>query len=97
MTFESRATNLIQEDGNGSSDVFVRDLGECFSFTLGDSNCDGLTTNADIDAFVLGLLDPDLYRQLHPNCNLLCNNDMNGDGVVDNGDIDAFVGVLLKH
>ncbi len=60
----------------------------------GDMNCDGAVDNADIDAFVLALLDAAGYEQAYPNCRI-DNGDTNGDGAVDNGDIDGFVACLL--
>lgn len=95
VAFTSESTNLVSNDTNNSRDVFLRDQGECFAFLLADSNCDGTISNADIDAFILALLDPVNYRQQYPNCDLICNNDMNHDGFVDDGDIDAFVEALF--
>ncbi len=60
----------------------------------GDTNCDGLVDNGDIDAFVLALLDPAAYAGAFPDCNIL-NADINQDGNVDNGDIDPFVALLI--
>lgn len=59
---------------------------------LGDTNCDGAVTFADIDPFVARLGCP-----VHPACIDLCPwqaADVNQDGSVDIADIDPFVGTL---
>ncbi len=60
----------------------------------GDMNCDGVTDNGDIDAFVLALLSATDYAAAYPNCDI-DNADTNNDGHVDNADIDSFVALLL--
>ncbi len=60
----------------------------------GDLNCDGAVDNADIDAFVLALIDPVAYGVVYPSCDMN-QADVSGDGSVDNGDIDPFVALLL--
>jgi hypothetical protein len=61
---------------------------------LGDLNCDGFVTAADIDPFVLlltsGIGD---YQGAFPDCNYL-HGDCNEDGVVSAADIDPFVQIL---
>lgn len=59
----------------------------------GDVNCDGLTDNEDIDAFVLALTSAAVYHQIYPDCDRL-RADINGDGEVDNEDVDPFVMLL---
>jgi 6-phosphogluconolactonase len=61
---------------------------------LGDLNCDGLVTAADIDPFVLVLTNPDAYEAQYPDCDLLLA-DINGDGSVSAADIDGFVLLLV--
>ncbi|MBL8880842.1 MAG: hypothetical protein JNG88_17145 [Phycisphaerales bacterium] len=61
----------------------------------GDSNCDGVVNNFDIDPFVLALTSPDDYTASFPNCDLL-NADINLDGAVNNFDIDPFVACLAN-
>ncbi len=60
----------------------------------GDLNCDGVMDEADIEAFVLALVDPTGYLAAFPSCDLL-RADMNGDGSGDGLDIQRFVEVLL--
>ncbi len=60
----------------------------------GDMNCDGAVNNADIDLFVLALIDPDAYGEQQPDCDVL-SADVNLDGAIDNADIEAFVECLL--
>lgn len=59
----------------------------------GDLNCDGVTNNFDIDAFVLALTDPEAYAQAYPLCDIQ-NGDLNGDDAVNNFDIDPFVALI---
>lgn len=63
--------------------------------TPGDSNCDGVVNNFDVDPFVLALAEPDRYLAQFPDCNLF-NADINGDGAVNNFDIDPFVELLIR-
>ncbi len=72
----------------------------------GDSNCDGVVDNGDIDCFVQALLgsgDPGPWQACalasNPSCtyDFVCTNDINGDTSVDNGDIDALVACLLNQ
>jgi hypothetical protein len=61
---------------------------------MGDMNCDGLVSAADIDGFVLALVGgPDGYGAQYPACRYL-NGDMNGDSTVSAADIDGFVNVI---
>jgi hypothetical protein len=60
----------------------------------GDVNCDGHVDTADIDAFVLAVVDPAGYAAQWPGCPA-ANADCNGDGQIDTGDIDAFVGLVV--
>jgi hypothetical protein len=65
---------------------------EC-ELMYGDMNCDGVVDAADIDGFVLALVNPAGYAAAYPQC-LLLNADCNGDGVVNNFDINPFVTLL---
>jgi len=60
----------------------------------GDMNDDGNLDFADINAFVLGLSDPEEYRRQYPNLYPEISGDMNGDGQLDFGDINGFVELL---
>lgn len=60
---------------------------------VGDMNWDGRVDNFDIDAFVLGLSDPNAYRLIYgwtPNV----HGDANQDGALNNFDIDVFVSLI---
>lgn len=59
----------------------------------GDVNCDGVTSYADINPFVLAISDQTGYETQYPDCNWL-NADCNADGVVSYADINAFVQLL---
>ncbi|MGD8452497.1 MAG: hypothetical protein PVJ57_11810 [Phycisphaerae bacterium] len=66
----------------------------CTEFTPGDTNCDGLVSNFDIQPFLLGLLNPTDYATQYPDCLLLCVADLTGDGQVNNFDIAPFITLL---
>jgi hypothetical protein len=61
---------------------------------LGDMNCSGALTLADVDPFVLALLDPIEYAEQFPTCNLMLA-DVNQDEAIDGLDISAFVVALF--
>jgi sulfatase modifying factor 1 len=61
---------------------------------VGDLNCDGAIDTADIDGFVLALVDPAHYAAMFPHCDYMLA-DCNGDGAVDTADIDSFVMLIV--
>lgn len=63
---------------------------------LGDLNCDGAATVADIGAFVLALTDPAGFAKQFPGCTLL-NGDFNGDSALTVSDIGLFVALLTDQ
>jgi len=73
-------------DATGGSITFA--VGPAFA--LADMNCDGSVDTADIDGFVLAVVNPAQYAATFPNCDVMLA-DCNGDGVVDTADIDSFV------
>lgn len=64
-------------------------------FVLGDMNCDGAVSVADIAAFVLALTDPAAYMNLFPDCDVR-NADLNTDGEQSVADIAPFVQALTE-
>jgi hypothetical protein len=65
--------------------------------SLGDMNCDGVISAADIDPFVLALTGGEAaYYAQFPNCDFL-NADCNADGTVSAADIDPFVQLLTSN
>ncbi|MGE0478932.1 MAG: choice-of-anchor B family protein [Phycisphaerae bacterium] len=83
--------NSVTEAG---VDAIVFTAYECAAtFTPGDTNCDGVVNNFDIDPFVLALTDPAGYAAQFPSCSVT-TADVNNDGMVNNFDIDPFVGLL---
>jgi hypothetical protein len=81
----------VSVDANGDG---VPDECETPTYGLGDMNCDGAVSAADIDGFVLALTGgADAYAAAYPDC-AFSNADCNGDDVVSAADIDAFVGLL---
>lgn len=60
----------------------------------GDLNCDGYVNNFDIDAFVLDMIDMDLYVRTYPGCSPW-KGDLNQDGEVNAFDIDPFVDLIV--
>jgi hypothetical protein len=78
----------------GFATTFPRTIGFARVPLLGDMNCDGLISAADIDPFVIALTaGPDGYAAAFPNCRYE-NADINGDGSVSAADIDPFVLIL---
>jgi hypothetical protein len=64
-------------------------------FCLGDLNCDGVVTPADISPFVMALTNPAGYMAAFPNCHIELA-DCNQDGLVTSADISAFVTILTN-
>ncbi|HVP12165.1 MAG TPA: endonuclease [Phycisphaerae bacterium] len=62
----------------------------------GDMDCNGLVDVADIDSFVLALINQAAYQAAFPSCRWL-NADCNGDGRVDGADVQSFVSALLAR
>jgi hypothetical protein len=60
---------------------------------LGDLNCDGVISYADINPFVLALSSQSAYEGQYPSCRFM-DADINGDGVVSYADINPFVALL---
>ena len=59
----------------------------------GDMNCDGVVNLADVDPFVLALVNPAAYALAFPGCDVLAG-DMNGDGLLNGLDVGLFVAAL---
>jgi hypothetical protein len=71
-------------------------LGFGAQFCLGDMNCDGVISPADIDPFVIALTQGEAgYLAQFPNC-FYALADCNQDTVVSSADIDAFVQILTS-
>jgi hypothetical protein len=69
---------------------------DCVDLLPGDMNCDGEITFADINPFVLALVDGEAaYTTAYPDCNYM-NADMSANGTVGFEDINDFVDLLLK-
>ncbi len=66
------------------------------SDTAGDMNCDGALNNLDIPAFVMALLDPNLFLTNYPGCDP-DRGDLNGDGNLSGLDLAPFVQTLLDE
>lgn len=62
-------------------------------FVFGDVNCDGAHNFADINPFVLALIDAAAYQSAYPDC-FLRSADCNGSGEVGFDDINPFVLLL---
>lgn len=73
VSFESIATNLVSDDTNSASDVFIRDRGRML---LGDLNGDFLVTTPDMLLLI----------QNWGSCEC-CAADLDGDGDVDTTDL----------
>jgi hypothetical protein len=77
-------------DATGTAYIYRLRLGP---HVLGDLNCDGRVSGADIEPFVLALADREAYKKQYPDCDALLA-DCNRDGRIDFGDINAFVELL---
>jgi hypothetical protein len=56
---------------------------------MGDLNCDGVLSGADIDVFFVAIGDPSAYAASYPQCDQMLA-DMNLDGRANGADIDPF-------
>ncbi len=62
-------------------------------WVVGDMNCDGTVSFADINPFVQALTDPAAWQQTYPDCPL-SNGDINGNGTFGFDDINPFVALM---
>ena len=62
-------------------------------YPVGDTNCDGVLSFADINPFILALQSEWDYHAVYPDCPWL-NADCSGDGIVSYADINPFVRLL---
>jgi hypothetical protein len=87
---EPRAIDLTTFDGD---QFFIVPFSG--GFAVGDMNCDGVVSPADIDPFVIALTQGQAgYEALFPDCDYF-NGDTNMDGLVSAADIDPFVQLLV--
>lgn len=70
-----------------------RDTDECPKCLIGDMNCDGIVSVADIGPFVLAVTNPAGYVATFPDC-CLESADINCDGFITVADIGPFVALL---
>ncbi len=63
-------------------------------FDPGDINCDGSIDLADVEPFIVALLNPGEYENKYPDCNIN-NADINEDGSVDLTDVEPFIELLI--
>jgi hypothetical protein len=89
---EDAAGNLYIIDHGG--EIFLI-TGATVPFVQGDMNGDGTFSNADIQAFVLALIDPAGYAAMYPYLNPDLIGDYDGNNVFTNSDIPGFVAALL--
>lgn len=61
---------------------------------VGDMNCDGFVTVADIGPFVMAISNPAQYAVFFPSCDIM-NGDINNDGFITVADIGPFVQLLV--
>jgi hypothetical protein len=82
-------------DGNGDGlarvDVGAYEYGSRLAKCVGDLNCDGVVSFADLDGFVEALAGESAWRRLP--C-AWTNGDCNADGVVSFVDIDGFIALM---
>jgi sulfatase modifying factor 1 len=79
----------------GGAELMPESIAIYHPFDPGDMNCDGAVTAADIDPFVVALVEGEnAYQAAFPHCAFIyadCNRDL----VVSAADIDAFVNLLV--
>lgn len=73
----------------------VVDTNPCLAGTPGDMNCDSFVDGRDVQAMVIGLLDPSGYASEYPGCNIL-NGDFSSNGSLEINDVPGFVAALLQ-
>ncbi|MFO0972045.1 MAG: hypothetical protein U1A27_01220 [Phycisphaerae bacterium] len=61
---------------------------------LGDMNCDGTVSVADVPLMILALVNPAGYPAAVPCC-AITNGDMDGSTTVDGADVEGFVDALI--
>jgi WD40 repeat protein len=85
-----------EQFGYGRTDatIVVANVPECIGLLRGDANCDSVRSLADVNPFVLGLIDLAAYQAAFPNCDPSCSLDMNNDEVFDGRDVRGFVACL---
>ncbi|MGE3181985.1 MAG: S8 family serine peptidase [Phycisphaerae bacterium] len=97
-TVEVRADEIVQ-DGHVETPGLDVDFALVVSGVtvptdlLGDMNCDGVISIADIGPFVLALTDPTGYALQFPDCDVL-RGDLNADDLVTVSDIGLFVALV---
>lgn len=96
ITTQAACTGVYQGDGSGCTpNPCITD--PCADDPKGDSNCDNLINNFDIDCFVTAIAGGETAWNAacaQAGCDFLCVNDIDGNGIVNNFDIDPFVGCL---
>ena len=75
----------------GDSDVYVNLIVD----PTGDLNCDDEVNAFDIEPFLMALFEPNRYRAVFPDCDLL-NGDTDDNGSVDAFDIEGFLQLLFS-
>lgn len=93
---ENARIRIVARDANGNTGFDDSPMDFTINGTpglVGDLNCDGLVSVADIGPFVLALTDPAGYAAQFPACDIN-NADINNDDLVSVGDIGGFVALL---
>jgi len=80
----------LDNDGDGYYDGNDADCG-----VLGDINCDDLLDPADVEAFVLALIDPEGHQTLYGECDIL-KADFDYNGEVNGSDAQGFIDALIE-
>lgn len=100
----------IDDDENGSNhSIKLKNFSRSFSLydsnydgyvdaedvvLLGDMDWNGRIEASDVNAFSLGVLDPEAYTQAYPNKLAVMHGDLNFDGLCDGRDIQLFAQLL---
>lgn len=86
LTGTTNPTNIVMDGNKSVTAVF---------FLIGDINCDGVLSYADINPFVQAVSFTEGIGWPYPDCPWL-NADVNSDGTVSYADINPFVALLGK-
>ncbi len=82
---------MDDDNGDRSGSAYLFDAGR---FDPGDLNCDGSIDLADVEPFLVALIDPGEYETRYEDCDINLA-DLNDDGSVDLQDVEPFIELLI--
>jgi len=90
----SDSFTYVIADGNGGIDSATVTIEVSSGYILGDLNGDAQFNNADIDPFLMALMDPYGYSAMYPNVDPDIVADFDRNGSFENADISGFLAAL---